>query len=329
MDLKIPVCIIAGKLLRSLKMSNLYGLTLLIGQGNSISPSKLPHYYNILDWFHVTDVWCEKNDGFKCWMVRLEKINLAERSWWSPKDSESYPPTFDHKTESLKCMACQHSSKHIYNQGWTCLNPQCSNFFEFNACDDATLDFNLPFLAERTPYTGATPGPLAPPLLTDEDLDGMDAFGIEKECKQGIVCPKCLCCSRRLEWTQWSCENPSCDFQYRLRQKPVPISHVISQNAGEERKSNNRDHVSGGIRVGQMILGRYDVYEYIIPGENGEDIGFVRHFKANNIINQQPDGPNDLFRMMQESDFGLLRNAARQKGCKYFQSSYVADSNNQ
>jgi hypothetical protein len=57
---------------------------IIAGQGNKLSPSKLPHYYNVLDWFHVTDVWTEKLNGKTRWMVRLEKIYLNEQSWWSP-----------------------------------------------------------------------------------------------------------------------------------------------------------------------------------------------------------------------------------------------------
>ncbi|KAL5345199.1 hypothetical protein ACLOAV_009568 [Pseudogymnoascus australis] len=30
-------------------------------------PSKLPHYYNVLDRFHVTDVWVEKIEGGRTW----------------------------------------------------------------------------------------------------------------------------------------------------------------------------------------------------------------------------------------------------------------------
>ena len=72
-----------------------------------------------------------------------------------------------------------------------------------------------------------------------------------------------------------------------------------------------------GIRFSQRVLGMYDVFEYIIPGqEEEEDVGIISHFRANGIINGQSDGPNDLFRLMQERDFGMKRNPIRQKGSK-------------
>lgn len=76
--------VIAGKFLRSIPII-IYLLMEFKGQGNTGSPSKLPHYYNVLDYFHITDVWCEKYNGVSRWMVRLEKINLNEISWWSPQ----------------------------------------------------------------------------------------------------------------------------------------------------------------------------------------------------------------------------------------------------
>lgn len=259
-------------------------------------------------------------------MVRLEKINLGERSWWSAKDSLQSMPNLseDMKVTVKTCTCCRKSCKTIFNAGWTCLNPQCDDWFKFSEkFDEKTLDLDDAFLKKRTKYLGAPPGPIVPPLPTNEDLAAGEAFGVEKYYKRGIVCPKCGCCSRRIEWQQWFCENPSCDFTYRLEKRIAPITEIITQ--GIEARAEEKDIIRGGIRTGQMVKGLYNVTEYIIPGEHGEDIGFVRLFRANGIINQQPDGPNDLFRQMQEDEFGLRRNPARNSGSKfrYFCTSLI------
>jgi hypothetical protein len=250
-------------------------------------------------------------------MVRLEKVGLAQKSWWSAKNSPDLPKDRDldqFKTVHQTCQVCKKNSKLIYNLGWTCLDTQCKAFFEFGTkYEDKNLDYNEAFMKERTRYLGPTPGPLAPPLLTDQDLANMDGFGVEKECKMGIVCPKCKGCSRRIEWRQWSCENLSCDFTHRISQAPIPIDEVVARSM-TAIIDDEKDLMKGGIRFGQKQMGQYDVFEYTIPGLQGEDIGFVRHFRANGIINQQLDGPNDLFHQMQERDFGLKRNPARQGG---------------
>ncbi|KAH8816837.1 hypothetical protein F5884DRAFT_236441 [Xylogone sp. PMI_703] len=298
MDLRLPVAII-------------------VGGRNPLCPVLLPHYYCVLDWFHVTDVWCEIMNRFKVWMVRFEKVDLSKRSWWSPS-SELLSPTavrgFDNIRSFASCKTCHHESKLIYNIGWTCQNNQCVRFFDFaKAYDPLKLDYTAEFLNERTRFLGEGPGSLSPPLLVDADLISMEAFGIEKECKRGIVCPLCGCCSRRIEWDHWFCENSSCNFTHRIRQLPIPISEVV-RRCPDSDEIQLKDTMNGGVRVGQSIRGLYDVYEYIIPGVGGEAIGFVRHFKANGIINQQPDGPNDLFVAMQRDNFGLKRNPARLPG---------------
>lgn len=247
-------------------------------------------------------------------MVRLEKINLAAKSWWAPKDSDPLPEhrNLDQfKTIEKECTTCKQSSKEIYNAGWTCLQYPCTDFFKFSeGYDDSKLAYNEQFLKERKRHS--TEASIVPPLLTDEDLRAMDAFGIEKECKRGIVCPRCKCCSRRIEWRQWSCENPTCDFTYRTSQTPVPINEVIARS-----NPPMADIVGASLRFMQKVMPPYVIHEYVLPDENGQSIGFVRHFKANGLINKQYDGPNDLFRQMQERDFGMKRNVSRQKDCKF------------
>jgi hypothetical protein len=293
-------------------------LSVFIGFQNSTSPVKLVHRYSVLDWFHVTDVWCERSGGYKVWMVRMEKIDLATTSWWLPqKDVNPVAQTTPAKANFQSCEVCGKASKALYNQGWTCLETECNAFFRFSGkgYDDASLAYNVDFINERTPYTGPDPPSLVPSLMTDDDLVARNAYGIESECKKGIVCPKCRCCSRRREWLQWSCENENCDFTYSLTPRPISIQEVLERDI--EREDKGKEFVASCILSKQMIIGAYNVFEYLVPDENGKSIGFIRHYKSNSIINTQKDGPNDLFHELQVEEFGLKRSANMHPGRRY------------
>lgn len=285
-----------------------------LGQGNSKSRTKLPHYYNVLDWFHVTDVWVESVEGFKTWCVRMEKIRLEEKSWWAKAGSALPSPYRDlnaTKAASRKCLGCDKTSKVIFEQGWTCLKASCDNFFVFDSpVDDQKLVYTEAFLSERTVYPGNTPGPLAPPLLTEADMVIAGNHGTEAAFKQGIACPLCKGCSRRTLWSKWSCETVGCGFTHSL---PFRISSVqdtmkdIARNFPQQNYS-----LDFGIKFEERRIGAYNVFEYGIPGPDGKVVGVLRLFKSTDAINHQPEGPNDLFRLMQESDFDLRRRPVRQ-----------------
>lgn len=290
-----------------------------VGQGNSASPTKLPHYYNVLDWFHVTYVWCEVVDGVVCYMARLEKINLREMSWWAPKETALSEPDFNSpKAERKPCTACNVESKVIFQQGFACLNPQCSKYFEFSMPVDHTeLKYSEVFLSERTQYSGPEPGPILPPL---PELEGED-FGYEERYRKGIVCSKCQCCSRRLEWRRWECENTdmSCSFTHSVIQRPISVVDAIRQgnDADGDKVRVSRFICHASIKVKTASTKFYDICEYAIPNHENKSIGFVRHFKPRKVVNELPDGPNDLFMQLQTEDFGLQRNASRLAGRKY------------
>jgi hypothetical protein len=257
-------------------------------------------------------------------MVRLEKIRLTEKSWWA---SSSSPPLdlardFDaFKTTKACCISCKAESKVIYNAGWACLNVVCPHYFDFGKpYDDATLDFVEAFLKERSFDNSFILGPLAPALITSTQIIDNGGSGFEKDCKAGIVCPRCQACVRRIQWDHWQCETEDCPFAYRVAQLPVSVSQAIGDTY---RPITDFYDNSLGIVQNIRVLGHYDVVDYILPGAMTKDgmvgtpAGIITHFKANNIINSQEDGPNALFEQMQAStEFGLKRHPARQKGRK-------------
>lgn len=252
-------------------------------------------------------------------MARLEKIDLREISWWAPKGTTLSEPNFNWpKAEYKSCVACEVESKVIFQQGFACLNPQCSEYFEFGTpVNNAALKYSDAFLSERTEYNGLEPGPISPPL---PKLEGND-FGYEARYRKGVVCSSCQCCSRRLQWRDWKCENVEgeCRFTHIVPQRPISVANAI-------RQGNNAD--SDELRVSKFILHDsikmktvgtkfYDIDEYTIPDHNRQSIGFIRHFKPRKVVNELPGGPNDLFMQLQAEDFGLQRNASRLAGRKY------------
>ena len=300
------------------------------GQGNKISPSKLPHYYNVLDWFHITDVWQEKVLGHNdirvaVWKVRLEKIDLSKRSWWSALTAPQRDNGVHPMAEMHTCSICKLESKVRFNIGPVCLNVSCSKFFDFGVeYDDSSLDYHAAFLDERTKYIGNPPEPLAPHPPTDEDMAHDNAYGYERLCKRGIVCQKCGCCTRRIEWRQWSCENDKCDYTHRVKQLLVPLSKVVADAidsaqeivTGNEQWGDKFKAPHQNIPCSQSIVGSYDLYNYDLPNESGGIAGSIRHFKSNRLINLQRDGPNDLFSEVQGSQLDLKRGVAVHKGSK-------------
>ncbi|KAH6674849.1 hypothetical protein B0J14DRAFT_561877 [Halenospora varia] len=285
------------------------------GQGNSISPSKLPYYYNVLGWFQVTDVWCEFVEGFSTWKIRLEKIDLCKTSWWAAKTAEIRPaPNFtEPKARSLSCGSCGVETKEMFNCGWTCLNRPCQNFFQFpDDVDQDKLDYNPAFLNERTSWTGEWPGSLSEPLPTKEYLGSKFASGTESEFFKGIVCPKCGICVRRRDWDQWTCENEKCDFVHELKPKAVPIADILAIDPTEKHSDPLKYLFSDVVGYsGPKTKGLYTAYRFTLPGDHDALPGYVTFYKSCKLINSQPDGPNDQFRDMQIYNFGMMRKPSR------------------
>ena len=262
-------------------------------------------------------------------MARLEKINLLDQSWWSPVTLTYTPPNYDAlQLPSQYCSHCGLLSDVIFNHGFTCLRTQCKKYFHFENLDLGNLDYNQAFLSKRTRYAGPQLEPLSPPLLHENDLEQRGMSGFEAQCKKGIVCPRCHCCSRRIEFRQWTCENKDCDFVQTAIQQPISVSEAIQQCFQAEslktRKPAPAEFCANHIRSYTSHIGHYDITEYTIPGEGGEDIGFVRVLRSNGIINQQNDGPDDLFLQMQQNDIDLKRQPARLAGRKLLKSTDIS-----
>lgn len=275
--------------------------------------------------FQITDIWSEvsvtsQGQRVAFWMVRLEKIPSSAASWWTDKSTDqSHTYTVgEHVCNVQECHLCHTESKHIYEQGWTCLNNKCSEHFKFDlpGFEPHHANYNQTFLRERSDSGRIQPlVPLVAPLPSATGLVSTGSFGFESEFKRGIICPQCQCCSRRVHWAYWQCENPGCDFVHKVDFREFPISE-ITNNKQSKQKSRK-----ASLEFDRSLLGSwstsiagYGVETYTLPDENGMTIGTVTVFRATPEICSKANGPNELFLSLQRKDLKLRRNPARCKG---------------
>ncbi|GFF64652.1 hypothetical protein IFM60648_01339 [Aspergillus lentulus] len=291
---------------------------LIIGDRNTLLGRKLPHRYNVMDYFRVTDVWYERIGGKVGAKVRFEKLDLSTKSWWAAKDSAAPVPYHQRpeiQAEINHCAACHTASPRIYNEGWMCLEPTCDSFWTINGFKPP-LDFTFHrnFIHARTP-----PAPevvphhdLVPNLLPTLEEDG-EGVSYSRIAWKGIVCPRCQKCISRKYWRGWKCTDElsqisrkgetSCTFEKMLTVQPVSLRSVIDDfGLGPNKRACHFDPKFAVPDIDDETLFPYRKLTYRIPG-----VGSITHFVANRIINSRSGGPNDLFRQLQVADFGLRR----------------------
>ncbi|OTA54703.1 hypothetical protein K449DRAFT_377378 [Hypoxylon sp. EC38] len=294
---------------------------------NDAREKKLP-IAMIADYFHVTDVWAEvvlgqDNKPVRIFMVRIEKINLDSRSWWTPKESigrdagEFKPGQYSCPLST--CHACRKESKKMYKQGWTCLNEECAQFFQFPAHIDVNeLEYNDHFLNERTAFTGPQPKYDLIPALPC--IKG-DASGSEKEYKQGIVCPKCHGCSRKIQWNYWYCENRECDFKHTITVQMNSMEKIAEENAKIMAKRRTykfrRGEKPSSLPLHfSLVIGGHRFTVFFLTDGTGRFIGSVTRIRPTKQARSRPGGYNDIYTDVQNSDIPFERRGARNAGCR-------------
>ncbi|KAK6085320.1 hypothetical protein SCUP234_02868 [Seiridium cupressi] len=309
------------------------GYSVVVVVGNKNEKVRPPHPYCVLGEYQVTDIWMEKfpdtnNRKISYWMVRLEKLEVSETSWFVKPGDLSH--TFDfgqHACPSLQCHECHEYSKQIYDKGWTCLNHKCSKHFHFMVIIEGQMnwesftseqvEYSVDFLRERTDCRDSINHrqALIPKLPTMGDHTN---FGTEAEFKQGIVCPVCHCASRRVHWSEWKCEGGDCDFTYKLETRVYPLSEVAKESKAVKRYGKLKYDKDLVTHWDTTIAG-YEVQVFTLPDENGDICGTVLVYRATEEICAKSNGPDDLFLTMQDQniDLKLKRNVVRQPGTRY------------
>ncbi|CAG8185575.1 unnamed protein product [Penicillium salamii] len=288
---------------------------LVLGQKNKLLNRDLPHRYNIMDWFRVTNVWFEKLGQKYSAKVRFEKLNLAAKSWWGAKDSSLPLPIekrdFETKPETIKCESCSTESLRIYEEGWMCLEPDCIDFWKIeNASPPAEPTFHPDFLNFRSPPDPAVQPSysLVPDLLSTLDESATDV-STSRIAWKGIVCPMCFKCIRRTFWQGWKCDDDSvldgerCPFQKFMKMTPVSLRVVLDHfELAPIKRAILFDQKFSIPEVDDISFFPYRKLTYHLEG-----VGSITHFVSNRKVNSRKNGPDDLFVRLQREDLGLKR----------------------
>ena len=252
----------------------------------------------------MTNVWAEKVNDKVSYKFRFEKIDLTTKSWWAPEGSPllTSDRDFSQKAQVVCCGMCLNDSKKIFEQGWMCLSPDCVVFWKLDGQDpSANLSYSKEFLQERTQW----PEMIKPPF----DLKPVplaDNFGnpFSYSNWKGMVCPNCGRCNTRNLWTRWQCRAVGCGFEHGGTTVPVPISAVLPDYEGNDggHALPQDEHSAPVVLRDPVFLGFWRIHIYDLLKGNK-----IAHFHSNCKINQEADGPNAMFRSLQEADINLKR----------------------
>ncbi|KAL4866261.1 hypothetical protein BDV12DRAFT_199326 [Aspergillus spectabilis] len=313
--------VIAVKSLRNSQRLNI-PVGLIIGKLSEVASedAKLPHRYNVMAFFRIADIWCERLNNKTGYRVRFEKINLSELSWWAVKGSPQPVPHArrNFTPEKTPCTACGTESKRVYNEGWICLNRDCKNFWKLNgqtAPANLTyyqnfLDLRLPFDPYYEPHHSLVPNLLS--TIDDQDPH----FTTSRLTWKGVVCPLCRKCVSRRFWNGWSCQDPhhkikndpenQCPFRKSVPMHIVSLRSVINEfDLGPEKQALPFDAKFDP--MAELIIDDASLYPYRKVTYNLGELGSVIHFVSNRKINARDKGPNELFKELQIHDLQLQR----------------------
>lgn len=285
-------------------------VAILCGNRNLQCPSKMPHVYNVLDWFKPTHIWFEKVNGMANIRYRFEKLRKDTQSWWASSQGPEPTRIGDQEPPHVRCCSqCQQLSQQVYLQGWMCLQPDCPQFWKTNSGNEpqeAGLLYDPRFLKQHTPWPHASaPQPLRPDHLSlgPNPILGDD---VSWAAAKGLVCPQCGRCNSREAWEGWECGNPTCAFTHRLPHADIPASALHDPyNPRSAGYAPSRDWFAPALPLRVAFAHNYRINRVALPGTDG---GFVAHLVANAAVNSEPAGPDAMWLDLQTApDLGLRR----------------------
>ncbi|KAI9788744.1 MAG: hypothetical protein M1816_006601 [Peltula sp. TS41687] len=282
-------------------------VVLIVGSGNQFCPTVIPHRYCVMDYFHITKIWCEKAGRMDCYMFRFERILQEIPSWWSPSGrlEPATPPANDMEMPvHATCLFCEKDEVQIYTAGWMCLNEKCGAFWTIDLTPPRSpLRHTNYFLNHRVGYDWRNRRPpcqLAPELV--KPVEG-GSFAVGRHCWKGILCQRCGGCIPRVDWHEWKCQTPGCDFRYTIPFTPLQVAEVSDPHGIPLRgHAAPTTKFLDPITVSHRFTDNYRINTYHIPR-----CGTVTHFQANWNINERAGGPDDMFLDLQQVDLGLKR----------------------
>lgn len=287
------------------------------GAKNAHCPTRVPHRYNVLGTFHVTDSWSEKVKGKTICRIRLEMIDLRTPSWWGIKGSKvpTRAPDYITKAPSKVCIACGVKSKQRYAPGWICLNEECIKFFTLDGkpIKDSPA-YNAAFIAERNkwPHNIKAPLPSKPAPITI--ISNHPEMETAVSAWKGMVCPICGRCNSRSEWDQWKCGTQGCDYEIPIQHTAVHPSALAPSHGFEAEGHaicfNKWDEPVA--RINEVFIGYWRKATYEVWPEN-----HITHYMTNLVINRQPSGADEILQILQGEKLGMKRHALKNSASKY------------
>ena len=291
----------------------------LLGAKNAHCPVKVPHRYNVLGFSHVTEVWSERVNGRVVCRARFEMLDLSTPGWCGIQGAPLPPvsPDFTTKAPILTCSTCQVPSKQVLAAGWACLNETCTKFSTVNGISQGARAWNPAFLNERNKWPAHIKPPMAiKPAPPTAPLDG-SLMETSLKAWKGMVCPHCGRCNSRTKWDEWKCVTEGCQFEIPIVYHVIPRSELAPDHAFEaEGHSIPFDKcMEPVIRTEAGFHGWWRVMKFeVCPGN------FVTHLIANQVINRQPGGADQILESLQGERMGMqrfpMKNCAGKSCCR-------------
>ena len=238
--------------------------------------------------------------------ARFEMLDLSSPSWCGIQGAPLPPAAPDFKTKALiqTCSSCKVPSKQVFAAGWACLNEVCKRFSVVNGIDQGSRMWNPAFLRERNkwPVYVKVPMPVKPALPT-APLNGL-LMETSKEAWKGMVCPYCGQCNSRTKWDEWKCATNGCQFQIPIEYNIIPRVQLAPDHAFEaEGHSIPFDKCSEPvIQTEAGFHGWWRTMKFELCSDN-----FICHYIANQVINRQPGGADEILESLQGEKLGMQR----------------------
>ena len=233
-------------------------------------------------------------------------IDLKTPSWCGVKGSPLPPTTLDFisKASLLTCPICDIPSKQVFASGWTCLNETCANFSTTDNGHQGPRAWNPAFLNERNewPQYIKPPMPLKPAPPTN-CLNG-SLMETSWQAWKGMVCRDCGRCNSRTKWDEWKCETDGCTFEVPIQYSIIPRSQLAPDHAFEaEGHSIPFDKwETPVVRTENGFCGYWRRVTFELSSGN-----FITHYIANQAINRQPGGADEILETLQGAKLGMQR----------------------
>ncbi|KAI5123916.1 hypothetical protein M0805_006334 [Coniferiporia weirii] len=196
-----------------------------------------------------------------------------------------------------QCRVCGKASPLVYEQGWLCLRPSCSEFFKMDINEYHALKYDSRFLKLR-PHPSFGSIDLAP----KSPIDYPNAPAEMGYSARGWWCRDCGQLCPREKWECWDC--PDCKTVF-LDTPPLPIrvhSEFWDQEAnltGSRNFKHHKIYKGSGISFSTSMWKKPDnsenglLFTYELPEQRGR----IHLISGHPRVNQRA---NNLFKLFQE-----------------------------